>query len=172
MQAAELEPLLQQLVEEIPEEWRGTTFNNAALLERGGFSERLTSLFSAKRASQEPLRGDELLGLGNAEDYLRVATNLSTTLELSLALTRGWGVEQVFSFASSTMPALAVALTAPADVHLYCGDAEPLLTPAQCDVLALLGASLHCHAGSPPARDAGDASVVLALEGAEGAAAS
>ena len=169
MQAAELEPLLQQLVEEIPEEWRGTTFNNAALLERGGFSERLTSLFSAKRASQEPLRGDELLGLGNAEDYLRVATNLSTTLELSLALTRGWGVEQVFSFASSTMPALAVALTAPADVHLYCGDAEPLLTPAQCDVLGLLGASLHCHAGSPPARDAGDASVVLALEGAEGA---
>ena len=102
MQAAELEPLLQQLVEEIPEEWRGTTFNNAALLERGGFSERLTSLFSAKRASQEPLRGDELLGLGNAEDYLRVATNLSTTLELSLALTRGWGVEQVFSFAAST----------------------------------------------------------------------
>jgi hypothetical protein len=33
------------------------------------------------------------VALGNAEDYLRVATNMSTTLELMLALHKGpgWG---------------------------------------------------------------------------------
>jgi hypothetical protein len=115
-------------------------------------------------------------------------------------------VQQVWSFASATMPFVAVALTAGGrDVHLYHGRASrgsvgiqaPLITfhscffiqkmmrgvemtdppwlgraaaplaPAQCDALALLGASLRCHAGPPPAA-AAPAGVVLALAGCEG----
>jgi hypothetical protein len=60
---------------------------------------------------------------GNAEDYFRVASNVSTMLELVLAEAKGWPVSQVFSFASVTMPIVAVVLTAPGPVsptHPHC----------------------------------------------------
>ena len=171
MQADEYRPLLEQLLDNMPEDWRGTTFNNSELLGREGFSDGLLALLAQKHASVSPLDQAELVALGNAEDYLRVATNISTTLECMLATQKGWGVEQVWSFASATMPFLAVALSAGGrDVRLYTGDQPAPLTPAQCDVLALLGASLHCHAGpSPPAATVSATAVVLALEGVEGA---
>jgi hypothetical protein len=171
---AQMQPLLQQLLDNMPADWRGTTFQNSALLGREKFSDNLLRLLEAKRqapgGAQPALTEEELVALGNAEDYLRVATNLSTTLECVLAKRMGpaWGVEQVWSFASATMPFLAVALTAgDRAVQLYHGGAPAPLTPAQCEILALLGATLHCHAGSPP--PAADGAVVLALEGVEGA---
>ena len=53
----------------------------------------------------------ELVSLGNAEDYLRVASNVSTVLEMMLGHTHAVAIERVFTFGSSTMPVVAVALT-------------------------------------------------------------
>ncbi len=54
--------------------------------------------------------------MGNAEDYLRVASNVSTLLEIVLGAARGVDVSRVFTFGSATMPFLAVALTHPGQV--------------------------------------------------------
>lgn len=169
--ASSMQGALGSLLDNLPEDWRGTTFKNSELLGRRGFSDGLLRLLAQKQDAAQPLSTQELVALGNAEDYLRVATNIATTLECMLATQRGWSVEQVWSFASATMPFLAVALTsAGRDVRLYHGSQPAPLTPAQCGVLALLGASLRCHAGPcPPAATVSATAVVLALEGVEGA---
>jgi hypothetical protein len=137
------------ILDNVPDEWRGTTFNNSELLGRAKFSERLEALLKSKK----PIRTESLEALGNAEDYLRVATNLSTTLEFFLAREKGVSVQQVFTFASEAMPLAAVLLTAAAPtpvVHLYYGSAEPPYTPEEHSILSLLGATLHLHRGPPP----------------------
>lgn len=158
---------MQSLLDNLPEDWRGTTFKNSELLGREQFSDNLLGLIDR----QAPITTQELVALGNAEDYLRVATNISTTLECVLAKRKNptWGVEHVWSFASTTMPFIAVGLiSAGRTVHLFHGGRPAPLTPAQCNVLELLGAAIQCHGGSPPvASDAAD--VVLALDGIEGA---
>jgi len=50
--------------------------------------------------------------------FLFSATNISTTLEAALANTTGLSVKQVWSFASTTMPIIAVVLAAKCPVHL------------------------------------------------------
>jgi hypothetical protein len=77
----------------------GTTFNNSekVYIGREAFSQNLTDLVLNKEASGEPVTegrhprifpsytvSEELLALGNAEDYLRVASNLSTVVEILL----------------------------------------------------------------------------------------
>lgn len=157
---------MQSLLDNLPEDWRGTTFKNSELLGREQFSDNLLGLIDR----QAPITTQELEALGNAEDYLRVATNISTTLECVLAKQKNptWGVEHVWSFASTTMPFIAVGLiSAGRTVHLFHGGRPAPLTPAQCNVLELLGASIQCHAGSPPVASAA-ADVVLAIDGIEG----
>ena len=145
--------LIRQLLSEMPEEWLGTTFRNTYLLGREGFSANLKALLAAKaRDAESTITKAELMALGEAEDYLRVATNVSTTLEALLAFERGLDPARVFSFASGTMPIIAVCLTSGSleTVHLLHGSVAPVLSASQLKQLALLGGRLSCHAGPPP----------------------
>ena len=109
------------------------------------------------------ISADDLTALGNAEDYLRVASNICTVYENVLALSRGVPVKHVFSFASATMPVIAVVLTrGGGPVHLYHGDAAAPFDAAGVARLATLGGDLRCVAGAPPATHPGG--TVLALE--------
>ena len=123
-----MEAFLGELLDNLPDDWRGTTFKNSKLLGREQFSDNLLGLI--KR--QTPINADDLVALGNAEDYLRVATNISTTLECVLAKRQdpSWGVEQVWSFASTTMPFIAVGLISIGrTVKLFHGNLPAPLTP-------------------------------------------
>jgi hypothetical protein len=149
--------VIQQILASLPGEWLGTTFKNSQLLGREGFAENLNALLSRN----EPVTVDDLEALGNAEDYLRVATNISTTLEVFLARERGYHVSQVFTFASARMPIVAVVLTARLPVILYIGNEQAPFTPEQIRLLELLKGRLTITAGSPqPVQD----HVVLALQ--------
>lgn len=162
-----MEMFLGGLLDNLPEDWRGTTFKNSQLLGREQFSGRLLGLLDR----QTPVTTEELVALGNAEDYLRVATNISTTLECVLAKRKdpSWGVQQVWSFASANMPFIAVGLvSAGRAVRLFHGDLPAPLTRSQCEVLGIIGVAVECHAGSPP-RVSDTAEVVLVMEGVEGA---
>ena len=76
-----------------------------------------------KSSKGETITTEDLIGIGNAEDYLRVATNISTTLEMVLAQLEDQPVQQVFVFASTTMPIISVLLTSKGKtVHLYTGE--------------------------------------------------
>ena len=169
----------------MPHEWRGTTFKNEALLGREAFAECLLALLAAKQAAGDTtLSTEELSALGNAEDYLRVATNICTTLEVALAAAQGCSMEHVFTFGSTTMPVAAVVLTAGAPVHLYGpaasaagtvdltasghGHGEELMAllaglPA---LLAPLGGKLECHFGGEPQEHPGCVVLALAATGA------
>jgi hypothetical protein len=82
LNVAALRELVPQLLAVMPTDWRGTTFDNSNLLGREVFSQRLLALLKSKVGTKVGGAGaitqDELLALGNAEDYLRVATNLCT----------------------------------------------------------------------------------------------
>ena len=83
---------LKEILQVLPHEWRGTTFNNSALLGRTVFSDRLCELILSK---PNEFTTDDLVKVGNAEDYLRVASNVSTMLELALATEHGIPTNQV-----------------------------------------------------------------------------
>lgn len=157
--------LLRQLLAEMPTEWLGTTFRNTNLLGRRSFALGLRELLEAKAEDPDStITRGELLDLGEAEDYLRVASNVSTTLEAIIAFERGIDPERVFSFASKTMPIIAVCLTAGSEmVHLFHGSDEPRLTQQQLKQLAQLGGRLSCHAGPPPP-ERPDNGIVLCTE--------
>ncbi len=162
-----MEASLGGLLDNLPDDWRGTTFKNSELLGREQFSDNLLGLLER----ETPITAEDLVALGNAEDYLRVATNISTTLECVLAKRQdpSWGVERVWSFASTTMPFIAVGLISTGrTVRLFHGNLPAPLTPTQCEVLELIGATVECHAGSPPVvSDVDD--LVLVVDGVEGA---
>ena len=155
----------------MPTEWRGTTFKNSDLLGREVFGDHLSSLMASKMADGADISTADLVAVGNAEDYFRVASNVSTTLELALAQAKQLPINQVFGFGSTTMPILSVVLTAGATpVHLYTGDEAAPFTEEQLAFLEMMGGTLVLHSGSPAAHAAG---VVLAYEAAaaaEGAA--
>jgi cysteine synthase A len=160
--------LVPQILAAMPADWRGTTFNNSNLLGREKFSERLQALLVSKAETTlggaGAITSDDLTNLGNAEDYMRVATNVCTLYENVLALGRGASVEHVFSFASVTMPILSVVFTSGgAPVHVYHGSAPIPLSNAQITEVAKLGGDLTFHRGSPTA-GAHKGATVLALE--------
>jgi cysteine synthase A len=160
--------LLPQILEAVPQDWKGTTFSNKDLIGRVQFGERLHALFEQKAASKESISSEDLTALGNAEDYLRVATNLATVLEYILAMRTcrpGMEVARVFSFASQMMPILAVALTAGKPVHVYCEDSALPFTAEQLEELAAVQAHVQCYQGSP-AEGAHEGEIVLAFEAA------
>eukprot|EP00051_Salpingoeca_urceolata_P027102 m.480055 g.480055 ORF g.480055 m.480055 type:complete len:649 (-) comp21679_c0_seq1:238-2184(-) len=138
--------LLPQLLAAIPAPWRGTTFNNSNLLGREVFSQRLIDLFVRKADDPTGIATKDLTALGNAEDYLRVASNVSVTLETVLALRHGVDVSRVFTFASSRLPIVAVALTAKGrEVRVYSEQATPLFDAKALTTLADLGANITLH---------------------------
>jgi len=158
-----LREVLPQVLESLPKEWRGTTFKNSNLLGREVFTEHLENLILSKSGT-EAITTEELVSVGNAEDYLRVASNVSTTLEFALATAKGLPVTQVFTFASKAMPIMSVALTAVSPVHLYIGGATSPFTNKNMELLKLLGVQLTIHAGGSPQPHPGE--VVLALDSA------
>eukprot|EP00038_Savillea_parva_P030138 m.75787 g.75787 ORF g.75787 m.75787 type:complete len:638 (+) comp9019_c0_seq2:73-1986(+) len=150
------------ILESMPSDWRGTTFNNSNLLGRETFTKILVTLLQHKQSAGHTHVGtEELSALGNAEDYLRVATNISSTLEAALASAVGLDVAQVFTFGSTTMPIVAVALTSKVPVHLYCGDQPFPFTADSLKFLRELGARIECHNGQPVPRLPGERPVVV-----------
>lgn len=147
---AQMKAALPAIVSNIPYEWKGTTFNNSNLLGRDKFSEKLRELVIAKGAS---ITSQDLVDLGNAEDYLRVATNLATIAEFVLATEHGYDVSQCYSFSSNVFPIIAVLLTSNVPVHLYTGTETSFVpfTDAQIDIFRHIGAKLHIHHEAPHA---------------------
>jgi hypothetical protein len=92
----------------IPQEWRGTTFKNSALLGREKFASKIISLIARKGVK---ITEQDLVKVGNAEDYLRVSSNVSSVLECYLASQRGRDISKVFTFSSMTMAIVSVMLT-------------------------------------------------------------
>lgn len=162
---------LPALLKHIPSEWRGTTFRNKVLHLREGFGERLDALLAR---GDDAITTEALRELGNAEDYLRVATNLSVVLERALALRRGVEPAAALTFASELMPIVAVLMThAGRTVHLYHGaGAAPPVSGDLARRLSLAGGLLEQHAAAPPRagqRPHGDEAVLatgVALGGA------
>lgn len=68
--------LIPQIIENMPEEWLGTTFKNdvVSYVGRESFSSALLRVLSSKKTSSEPLSRADLETAGNAEDYLRGIT--------------------------------------------------------------------------------------------------
>ena len=62
-----MEVFLQSMLDNLPEDWRGTTFKNSELLGREQFSDNLLGLIHR----QAPITTQELVALGNAEEQLR-----------------------------------------------------------------------------------------------------
>eukprot|EP00090_Calanus_glacialis_P035096 TRINITY_DN59988_c0_g1_i1.p1 TRINITY_DN59988_c0_g1~~TRINITY_DN59988_c0_g1_i1.p1 ORF type:complete len:636 (+),score=178.98 TRINITY_DN59988_c0_g1_i1:380-2287(+) len=155
-----LQQYLPQLLTALPSDWRGTTFNNSALLGRSGFSTKLIDMILRKANEGGVIETADIVEVGNAEDYMRVATNISATLEVVLAQDANCHVDQVFTFASATMNIVAVALTSKGlPVHLYLGKETAPFDDEQLATLALLGGNIKIFSGAPtPSKEA----VVLA----------
>lgn len=94
----------------IPKEWDGTTFNNSNLLGRPLWSKKFIELVDKSVKSGKPITEADLTNLGNAQDYLRVSTNISTVLETAIAMKYKRQVDQIFTFASHSMPVFAVMM--------------------------------------------------------------
>jgi len=101
---------LSDILKVIPKEWDGTTFNNSNLLGRPKWSKAFIELVETHIKSGKAITVDDLTNLGNAQDYLRVSTNISTVLETAIALKYNRQVEQVFTFASHSMPVFSVMM--------------------------------------------------------------
>jgi cystathionine beta-lyase/cystathionine gamma-synthase len=138
---------LPAIVASLPAEWRGTTFKNSKLLGREKFSTRVADLVIAKGAN---ITTQDLVDLGNAEDYLRVSSNISSMLEVVLATERDMDISQVFTFASNHMPIIAVLLTSSIPVHIYVGaeNSSPF-SQEQRAILNLINCSFEIHESSP-----------------------
>lgn len=78
----QIKAALPNILANIPQEWLGTTYNNSNLLGREKFAENLANLILTKGAN---ISTEDLVELGNAEDYLRVSSNVSSVLEFVLA---------------------------------------------------------------------------------------
>lgn len=144
---AQVKAALPNLLANIPHEWRGTTFKNSNLLGRATFAANLNNLILEKGGA---VTADDLVGIGNAEDYLRVSSNVSSVLEYVLATQHDYDITQVFTFASTKMAYVVLMLTADKPVHVYldAGEQEPF-TPAHLARLNELGCHMVIHHGSP-----------------------
>jgi cysteine synthase A len=132
----------------LPSEWRGTTFKNSHLLGRKKFSENLSQLIQNFDGTN--ITTETLVNLGNAEDYLRVSTNISCLLEFVLAIEKGYDITHVFTFSSSTMPVLSVLLTTSTPVHLFVGEnGNKIFNDNQIELLQRIGLNLHVFTSNP-----------------------
>lgn len=106
----------------------------------------------------------DLINLGNAEDYLRVASNICTLLEVVVATQKGLDISQVFSFSSAVMPIVSVLFNATSDVHFYAGVNGTLpFTAEQVQLLKNLGCNLCQYQESAQGKSHG-ADIVLSAE--------
>jgi cystathionine beta-lyase/cystathionine gamma-synthase len=155
--------IISQILAALPADWNGTTFKNDKLLGRNGFALNLNRLIATVSEQRTVINTADLESLGNAEDYLRVASNISTTLEVFLGRQRDLPVDQVFTFSSQTMPVIAVVLTTEKPVKLFFGSHtdHPFKTEL-IDLLALFGGKLTVQGGCPDQKTDGE--IVLLYE--------
>lgn len=98
-----------------------------------------------------------------------MASNVSTTLEVALALQKGYPVEHVFTFSSENMPVLAVCLSsAQIPVHLFMGGKPSPFSGEHLRVLDLLKCELRVHSkgAEPVARASAKPPIIVATEDA------
>lgn len=152
---AQVKAALPNILANIPNEWRGTTFKNSNLLGRGDFSVNLNKLILEKGGS---ITTQDLVDIGNAEDYLRVSSNISSVLEFTLATQHGYDISQVYTFASTKMPFFALLLSTDKPVHLYLAEGEE--KPFSTEQLARLS-ELSCHLVIKQGAPVADPSVVV-----------
>jgi len=90
--------------------------------------------------------------LGISEDYFRVSSNFTTLLELVLAEINSLPVDNVFTFGSTTMPVIAVAMATkqPIDVYSSGSGGGSVFSDSDLDVISKLGVKVTCHEGAPP----------------------
>lgn len=144
---AQLLEALPALLSQVPPEWRGTTFKNSRLLGRSAFAAQLHALLLSKGPS---ITSEDLVALGNAEDYLRVSSNISCVLEFALAVLNKYDISQVYTFASTRMAYFVVMLIVKKPVHVYLRDDEVEPFDAnQLKRLAELNCRISFHRGSP-----------------------
>ena len=108
----QLKAALPEILKVIPLEWDGTTFNNSNLLGRPRFSEDFIKLVKGSIDTGKQITEKDLIDLGNAQDYLRVSTNISTVVETVYALKYNRKCDQIFTFASNAMPLFSVMMSA------------------------------------------------------------
>lgn len=153
---------LHVILQNIPYEWRGTTFKNSHLLGRETFSLNLLNLIQSNGIN---ITTDDLINLGNAEDYLRVSSNISCILETYLAVKHGYSISQIFTFASRNLSMISVILTSNLPVHIFLGpNGVSPFTDEHLQMLSLLSGEVHLHQSEPTSQ--GDNVVILAYESA------
>ena len=119
------------------------------MLGRGNFAANLNNLILEKGGA---ITAQDLVDIGNAEDYLRVSSNISSVLEYVLAIQHDYDISQVYTFASTKMPYFAVLLSVDKPVHVYLtADEEAPFSPSELERLQELGCHLHLHRGQPTA---------------------
>eukprot|EP00518_Triparma_eleuthera_P018684 CAMPEP_0197551000 /NCGR_PEP_ID=MMETSP1320-20131121/4400_1 /TAXON_ID=91990 /ORGANISM="Bolidomonas sp., Strain RCC2347" /LENGTH=604 /DNA_ID=CAMNT_0043111437 /DNA_START=220 /DNA_END=2034 /DNA_ORIENTATION=+ len=134
------------LLEAVPPSWYGTTFPNLDLKSREVFSASYLELLSSSAISPSSL--DEL---GHAEDYFRVATNLSTILETYYSLHYSVSLPHVLTFRSKVMPLVALLRQTPLTVVQ-----EGKVLDQKCQkVLKSLGCDLKVVSKRPKSKPAG-----------------
>lgn len=152
--------VIQQVLDAMPQEWKGTTFRNSNLLGRAKFAEGLDKLLESRNKSN-PITSADLEDLGMAQDYFRVASNVSTTLEHFVARRKKCPTANIVTFGSAVFPIIAVALVFKGTVHCYLGDAKCPMSQDAMDILQTLGGSVEFHAGEPQEHAGG---VVIRLQ--------
>ena len=99
---------LPQIVNNIPEEWLGTTYNNSNLLGKYDFSNNLLKLISEREMDGKNISKNDLLELGYAEDYLRVSSNISVIVELVFSIKYNFDINNVLTFSSNYIIIFAI----------------------------------------------------------------
>jgi len=140
---------LPDILSNIPDHWYGTTYNNSNLLGREGFCKNIKEMI----ISGEPITKELLHAAGNAEDYFRVSSNLTTLLEIILSEQSKLPVDQVLTFGSNTIPVLAVCLTTSNPVDLVCGAETFPFSGEELALLGSLGVDLHQHTAAVKATE-------------------
>lgn len=126
----------------------GTTFRNDPGFYHGrpAFASNVLAL-----QSEPSLTPAKVQAAGNAEDYFRVASNVSTCFELALARQVGATVEEVYTFSSRNFPYICVGVANPGrTVHVYheAGGEPPASLVAGAGKLESLGCRLAFHEGA------------------------
>jgi cystathionine beta-lyase/cystathionine gamma-synthase len=141
-----LKRFIPQIIENMPLEWLGTTFkNDANYVGREKFIEGLTDLIIKKDQEKSSITISELESVGNAEDYIRVASNPATLLEMFYGIKYNYKITETFSFSSNTMPILSVLFITDKNVHIY-SDKIPF-TDEEQKYISKLNMKIKYHLG-------------------------
>ena len=119
-----------------------------------------------KKKADNSVTMQEMDSVGTSEDYFRVSSNFTTLCEMTLAELNALPVEQVFTFGSTKMPVVAIAMATKRAVNLYCeSDAAAPFDDAALELLGKLGVKINVVIGSDVSKSS-DAINVINVDGA------